>query len=277
VFQNLDTAGVNMPPNDPIQGVAIARFTPGGPLEVALSWDDTEDPARNPYGIQVFTVPSNPESQVWTRRQLTGSLGEELSAADLDGDSDLDLFLGYRWLRNDQPGGAWAPIDIFTVQGSQQASRHSLVDMDGDGDLDAAIGFAHSPTDRRVSWYEHPADPAAAWPHHLVGYLDKGFAESMDVVDIDFDGDFDVIVGEYNVHYLATGSEERPASLWIFENKGDGANWERQLVYFGDSHYQSSQAVDIDGDGDLDILAKGWLHNQVFLYENKSGACPPAP
>jgi hypothetical protein len=99
----------------------------------------------------------------------------------------------------------------------------------------------------------------------------------MDVVDIDFDGDFDVIVGEYNVHYLATGSEERPASLWIFENKGGGANWERQLVYFGDSHYQSSQAVDIDGDGDLDILAKGWLHNQVFLYENKSGACPPAP
>jgi hypothetical protein len=96
------------------------------------------------------------------------------------------------------------------------------------------------------------------------------------VVDLDNDGDPDVIAGEYNPHDTTEIKEEWPASLWIFENMGGGANWTRHLVYYGDSHYQSSQAVDIDGDGDLDILSKGWFHNQVFLYENKVD-CSPTP
>ncbi len=68
-------------------------------------------------------------------------------------------------------------------------------------------------------------------------------------------------------------AEERPSSLWIFENLGQGNNWAQHLVYDGDSHYQSSQAYDIDGDGDRDILSKGWHHGRVHLYEN--AACAP--
>ena len=49
---------------------------------------------------------------------------------------------------------------------------------------------------------------------------------------------------------------------------GQGNSWAQHLVYDGDSHYQSSQAHDIDGDGDLDILSKGWHHGRVHLYEN---------
>ena len=76
-----------MPANDPIQGVAIARFTPDGPLEVALTWDDAENPARNPYGVLAFTVPADPAAGVWSRRQLSDvSVGEQLTASDVDGD-----------------------------------------------------------------------------------------------------------------------------------------------------------------------------------------------
>lgn len=271
VFDNLDVSGVTMPRNDPIQGVAIARFTPGGPLQVALTWDDTENPARNPYGVQVFTVPADPASGVWARAKLSDvSVGEELTAADLDGDGDVDLFMGSKWLRNEQPAAAWTPVTIFAPQGSLQTSRHELHDIDGDGDLDAFIGFSHSPQDRRIVWFEQPVDPATPWPVRGVGSLDKGAAESLDAVDLDGDGDLDVVAGEYVVRF----TEEQPgATLWVFENLGGGLNWARHKVYTGDSHYQSSRAVDIDGDGDYDILAKGWFKNEVFLYENTT-ECP---
>jgi hypothetical protein len=270
VFQNLDTAGITMPPNDPIQGVTIAQFTLGGPLEVALTWDDTENPARNPHGVQMFTVPDDPATGVWARRKLSDvSVGEQLTAGDLDSDGDLDLFMGAAWLRNEHPAPAWTPITIYTPAGSVQTSRHALHDLDGDGDRDAIVGFAHTPQKGQVVWFERPADPTAFWPVHTLGQLEKGEAESLDAVDLDGDGDVDVVVGEYAVRY----TEEQPgAVLWIFENQ-DGV-WLRHQVYVGDSHYQSSRAVDIDADGDYDIVAKGWFRNEVYLYENTTECAP---
>ena len=270
VFQNMDTAGITMPSNDPIQGVTIAQFTPGGPLEVALTWDDTENPARNPHGVQVFTVPDDPAAGVWARRKLSDtSVGEQLTASDLDADGDLDLFMGAAWLRNEYPAPTWMPITIYTPPGSVQTSRHALHDLDGDGDRDAIVGFAHTPQKGQVVWFERPADPTTFWPVHTLGQLEKGEAESLDAVDLDGDGDVDVVVGEYAVRY----TEEQPgAILWIFENQ-DGV-WLRHQVYVGDSHYQSSRAVDIDTDGDYDIVAKGWFRNEVYLYENTTDCTP---
>ncbi len=269
VFDKLDVAGITMPPNDPVQGVAIARLSPGGPLQVVVTWDDTEKPNRNPHGVQMFTVPTNPATQTWPRQKISDvSTGEQLTAVDLDGDADLDVFMGHIWLRNNHPANTWTPITIFEV-GTTQASRHELVDIDGDATLDAFIGYSHDPEGRKVAWHEQVSSPQATWPHHLITNLTRGYAESLDAGDFDGDGDPDVIIGEYNMK----SAQERPASLWIFENLGQGNNWAQHLVYDGDSHYQSSQAYDIDGDGDLDILSKGWHHSRVHLYENV--ACGP--
>ena len=269
VFDKLDVAGITMPPNDPIQGVAIARMTPGGPLQVVVTWDDTEKPNRNPHGVQMFTVPANPATQTWARQKISDvSTGEQLTAVDLDGDADLDVFMGHIWLRNNHPAATWTPITIFEV-GDTQASRHELVDIDGDADLDAFIGYSHDPQGRKVAWHEQGNSPQATWPHHLITNLTRGHAESLDAGDLDGDGDPDVIIGEYNM----VSAQERPASLWIFENLGQGNSWAQHLVYDGDSHYQSSQAYDIDGDGDVDILSKGWHHGRVHLYENVT--CAP--
>ena len=264
VFDNLDVSGIDMPVNDPIQGVAIARFNPDGPLQVAVTWDDTERPLRNPYGVQMFTVPAEPATQTWPRQKISDvSTGEQLSAADLDSDSDLDVFMGNIWLRNNYQSPDWTPITIFTLS-SGQSSRHELANIDGDGDLDAFVGYSHDTDGRRMTWHERPTSAESVWPFHLIANLNTGYAESLDATDLDGDGDADVIVGEYNMR----SAVEYPASLWVFENTGDGASWAQHLVYYGDSHYQSSQAFDIDSDGDLDILSKGWHHTRVHLYEN---------
>lgn len=122
-----------------------------------------------------------------------------------------------------------------------------------------------------MAWYEQVSP--STWVNHEIARLTlkapRSFAESMDVADIDDDGDPDVILGEYRVNF---GVGEEPANLWILENRSQGASWAQHLVHFGDSHYQSSRAADMDGDGDFDIIAKGWLHGQVFVYEN---TCDP--
>jgi hypothetical protein len=88
---------------------------------------------------------------------------------------------------------------------------------------------------------------------------------SIDAVDMDRDGDLDVIAGEH--------SPPRPndCRLLIFENSdGAGMNWSLHLVHEGDEHHQGAQAVDIDRDGDLDIISVGWTHSKVLLYENRA-------
>jgi hypothetical protein len=275
ILNNIDNAGFNtMPANKPIQGVAIARYYPGGPLEIAVTWDDTERPNRNPFGIQMFTVPANPSQGQWTRRTLsTFSLGEEISAVDLDNDGDLDLFLGFDWLRNEYPSNSWTRFTIHTPT-SGETDRHMLFDIDEDGDLDVVIGYGHDP-ERKITWYEQPnSSPTNRWQEHIIYNLPTGFATNIDLVDMDGDGDMDVVSGGFRPLY-SDQTELRPSSVWVFENLGRGQSWRAHQVHYGDSHYQSTKAVDLDNDGDLDIISKGWLHFRVHVYENNGRRCNP--
>jgi hypothetical protein len=88
---------------------------------------------------------------------------------------------------------------------------------------------------------------------------------SLDVADMDHDGDADVIVGEHNM------KNPSKAKLVIYENKGDrGISWKAHIVHIGDEHHDGTRVTDIDSDGDLDIISIGWSHPNVILYENKA-------
>ena len=244
---------------DFLQGVAVARFRKGGPIEIALSWHEEGK------GIQMLTVPSNPSNAKWPLRQIsTTSQDEALSQGDIDRDGDIDLLLGTKWLKND--GASWKPYTINTSKGSPD--RNKLADINGDGRLDAVVGFEAASIPGKLAWYEQGSKVTSAWAEHVIANVVGPM--SLDVVDMDNDGDMDVVVGEHNLVYPSK------ANLFVFENSdGKGKVWNKHVIYTGDEHHDGAQTVDIDNDGDLDIISIGWGHGNVILYRNNANSDQP--
>jgi hypothetical protein len=241
---------------DFLQGVAVERFD-GVNLSIALSWHEANK------GIQRLTVPANPSVDNWNWDLISSvSQDEALSAGDIDGDGDIDLLLGSIWLRNDG-SNVWTPFTLHETNG--MPDRNRLADINGNGRLDAVIGYEAISQPGKLAWYEKGLDTTALWTEHIIADPPIIGPMSLDVADMDGDGDLDVIVGEHNTNNPSS------AALYIFENgDGKGTEWRRHNVYVGDEHHDGAYVTDIDGDGDLDIISIGWTHGRVILYENKA-------
>ena len=247
VHDNLDGGD-----GDFLQGVAIARFQGGRP-QIALSWHQAG------RGVQMLTVPEDPLRARWPLRKISaGSQDEALSAGDIDRDGRIDLLLGTRWLRN--LGTGW---ELREIGPEPPPDRNRLADLDGDGRLDAVVGFEAISKPGDVVWYEQPRSGEGPWAKHVVATVIGPM--SLDVGDLDRDGDLDLVVGEHNL------AHPESARLYALENAdGQGGRWLAHIVAVGDEHHDGAILTDIDGDGDLDIVSIGWSHGRVLLYENRA-------
>lgn len=239
------------------QVIADVKPNAGGTLQVALSWHESG------HGVQALTVPANPSTGTWQWTTLSGTSQDEgLSAGDIDRDGRPDLLLGTQWLRNGV--GGWSTATMHAPWGPPDRNR--LADINRDGRLDAVVGYESPWSPGRLAWYEQPSSGAQqTWIEHVISDQVIG-PMSLDVRDMDGDGDLDVVTGEHDLNNPAA------ARALVFENvDGSGAVWKQHVVYTGDEHHDGMQAVDIDNDSDLDIVSTGWTHGRVVLYENLSG------
>ena len=241
---------------DFLQGVAIGRFSSNGPIEVALSWHKANN------GVQMFTVPKDPVNGNWEWRKISDfSQDEDLSMVDINDDGYLDLYLGTSWLQN--PGNAEASWNAHVIgeETTGLADRNAVYDFTGDGFLDAVVGLEFG-TD--ILLFSSREDPTAPWMRRIMA-RDVGGGFSMDAADMNGDGKIDVILGEHRA--------EPTNRLIIYENLG-GINWHPHIVDNGLNteidHHDGSQAFDMDGDGDMDIISIGWYNPKIWLYENKA-------
>jgi hypothetical protein len=200
------------------------------------------------------------------------------SFADLDGDGDLDAFVGalngnVYYFQN--TGSAIAPIfaaavvSPFGLADVGSYSAPSFADLDGDGDLDAIVGEQ----DGTLNYFQNigsaiaPAFAAAvADPFGLSGVGDES---APSFADLDGDGDLDAIVGERfgNLRYFQnTGSAVAPAFAAAVVNPFGLADV---------GSYSTPSFADIDGDGDLDALV-GEIDGTLNYFENTGSAKVPA-
>lgn len=241
---------------DFIQGVAVIPNA-AGDEDVILSWH------RDEVGLESL---SPREGGRWELGLLTTeTLHEQISTGDIDGDGDLDLLLGNAWLEN-RGVEEWALHAIGEIGDENPKAvpdRNALVDVNGDGRLDAIVSLENG---QLILWYEQPeGDPRSEWTRHVLGHS-PGQGFSMGVADYDLDGDPDVVIGEHR----NPGEFNR---LLLFENVDAASSWTEHVIDDGVfrerfDHHDGTVPVDIDGDGDIDLVSVGFHNASVWIFEN---------
>ncbi|MEE2777626.1 MAG: FG-GAP-like repeat-containing protein [Acidobacteriota bacterium] len=86
------------------------------------------------------------------------------------------------------------------------------------------------------------------------------FSHALAVADLDADGSDEIVAG-----FRGEGT-----SLYAYDaTDAEGARWERHTIDDGGIAAQRCEAADMDGDGDLDLVASGGSTANVKWYENQ--------
>ena len=117
-----------------------------------------------------------------------------------------------------------------------------------------------SGNDDDVSWFINDGSPAGAGWTEVVIDGDLANALSVAVADVDNDGDLDVIASS------GTGSDD--LLWWINDGSPEGAGWTEVVIEGSCDDCASVYAVDMDADGDIDVVTVSNDANDVLWYKN---------
>lgn len=187
--------------------------------------------------------------------------------ADIDGDGDLDLYLGsspgnINYYHNDGNGN-------FSSQGLLQADGTNLdvgnwsnpvfMDMDNDSDLDLYAGSHEG----YVFIYSNNGFGSFSFVDTLRSaglVIDGGTRVAPSFADLDSDNDLDLYLGNYD------------GVIRIYMNDGAGnyslsGNLQAGTVNIQVDNNAVPEFTDIDGDGDLDLYV-GSMSGELAYYQN---------
>ena len=193
----------------------------------------------------------------------TASLrAQAVYVADLDSDGDLDILSASElddkiaWYENLDGAGMFSEQIVISVKAN---SAHDVLaaDIDGDGDYDVVSASA---ADDKIAWYRN-LDGNGTFSDELILSTTADFAHAVSVADIDLDGDLDVLSASINDSKLA----------WYPNTDGAGSFGAERVISTNNSGATSIVAANLDGDGDLDIVASSMFDNRIAWYESFAG------
>lgn len=250
---------------------------------------------------------------------LSDEIANTAQPIDVDGDGDLDVLAAARnrqemFILENRSTRTDGTLDIalhrieiaagFDVPEGWEARANAFqsdwADMDGDGKPDLIVNVLEAapgiPVTIGLAWLKQPASLDQPWIMNRIGHVMPDWIAGLKLADIDGDGHLDVIAGGYSgLNILAgtfsgaprltddpgaTPSETLGRISW-FRNPGtDGGEWARHDVSRRvRGMYDAWVAVDMDGDGDLDLVStrgnSGALDGVFWLEQVRSAS--PAP
>lgn len=233
--------------------ISTATDSPIDVVAADIDGDGFMDVVSSSYGDGGIVWYQNNGQEEFTRRVISTNTqsAHSVFVADLDSDGDNDVLATSAgenkviWYENDGTSNFSEHVISTTAE---RAHDVFAADIDGDGDVDVASASFY---DDRVAWYEN--DGNQQFTSRTVSTNADG-ALSVVIADIDDDGDKDL---------LSTSSSDDQIA-W-YENDGQ-ENFSRRVITvdpdgpntgvegFADGAY-SAVVADVDGDGDLDVVA----------------------
>lgn len=194
---------------------------------------------------------------------------DDAVAHDLDGDGVMDLLLAARTqlgklvVLRGLGGGAFAAPSFVPLE--REPRDLCLGDFDGDGALDvAAVNYASG----SVSTLRLASGVPEAVAHRTIGRENRAlcFPQETHAADLDGDGRPELVVptignGRLQIHRFGTGSLEVPGPLGV----------RTPLVGDQRAALTTAEIVDLDGDGDLDVITPAILLGMpqgIVIYRN---------
>lgn len=228
-------------------GVRLTDINSDGLMDIATGWEEGGI-------VRYYLHPGYEKAHLPWPAVTVGKVAspEDAVFADLDADGTFEIISACEGKTRSifvhrSNGGQWE-TEAFPATREKQSWMYSLpMQVDGKIGIDLIVGSKG--TGATIGWLESPRDPSilSDWQYHRL--QSAGWIMSLIAVDMDADGDEDVLVSDRKGKSRGVYWLEHPTDVALAQS------WSRHDISSTDAEILFIDHGDLDHDGRLDVVA----------------------